>query len=203
MKYLLNARGELVKLKDGLTTNQTKWTGQAETPLTIQAIITAIDGKEAELNALEYQLTIKLGECRDLKKSSQLVIDTITSKAIGFHKEHPAELQSYGIPVPTPREKKPVPSAHLVPYLKDDDDGVGYKVSTQVDPNCDVYEWERGIATDPSDVNTVPTMAFYKQTTKTNFLDDNVDKGVRYFYRVRATNATGNGPWSATANRIQ
>ena len=46
-------------------------------------------------------------------------------------------------------------------------------------------------------------MKLYKTTTKTPFVDDDVFKGVRYFYKVRAINAAGEGPWSEAVSRVQ
>jgi len=43
----------------------------------------------------------------------------------------------------------------------------------------------------------------YKTTTKTTFVDDDVAKAIRYFYRVRAANASGFGPWSEIVSRVQ
>ncbi|MCL5028927.1 MAG: hypothetical protein M1480_07895, partial [Bacteroidetes bacterium] len=42
--------------------------------------------------------------------------------------------------------------------------------------------------------DVVPEMKFFKATKKAAFVDDDVVKGVRYFYRVRATNTAGAGP---------
>jgi len=201
--YLSKLREELEKLKNGVSTHGAVWTGQSETPITIQANIASITTVSGELATIENSLYLKRKESRLLEKNLRIVADTIEAKAIGFHTTNPEELPSYGIAAPKEKVKKPVPSAVLVPVLVDDDDGIGFKVSTQADPDAEVYEWERGIATDPSDLNTIPKMVFYKQTLKTNFLDDEVTKGVRYFYRVRAVNANGEGPWSTAQSRVQ
>jgi len=201
--YLQELKDELTGLKTGVSGHATEWTGQAETPTTIQANITALDTMDGQITDLKNQLFLKRKAARLLQKSTQLVCDTIVAKAIGFHKAHPDELDSYGIKVPKPKEKKPVPSAVLVPVIKDEEDGIGFMVSTQFDPDADVYEWERGIASDPTDMVTIPKMVLYKQTLKTNFIDEDVSKGVRYFYRVRATNANGEGPWSTVQSRVQ
>jgi hypothetical protein len=38
---------------------------------------------------------------------------------------------------------------------------------------------------------------------KTSFIDDEVAKGIRIFYRVRAANTNGVGPWSEAVSRVQ
>ena len=203
LNYLQKVKDELTGLKTGVSGHATEWTGQAETPATIQADIAALDTMDAEYAALKNQLFLKGKAGRLLQKNTQLVCDTIVAKAIGFHKAHPDELNSYGIKVPQPKEKRPVPSAVLVPVIKDEDDGIGFMVSTQVDPDAEVYEWERGIGANPADTETIPKMLLYQHTIKTNFIDEEVDKGVRYFYRVRATNANGDGPWSTIQSKVQ
>ena len=87
--------------------------------------------------------------------------------------------------------------------LQDDTDGEGFIVSTQFDANADFYEWQKGFGSSPSDTNTIPELKNFKTTKKTNFVDDEVPKGVRVFYRVRAANTNGVGPWSEAVSRVQ
>lgn len=203
MIYLMKLRSRLVGLLNGLTVHAAVWAGQAETVLTIQANIDAIDAMLAGINTLEDQLSLKKKDARTLEKSLTLVADTVENKAIGFHTAKKELLVDYDIKVRKPAEKKPVPSAVSVPELADDVDGVGFVVSTQVDPDADKYEWQKGVGLNPKDLNTIPNMVHFKNTSKTIFIDDDVEPGVRYFYRVRAYNATGEGPWSAAISRVQ
>jgi hypothetical protein len=179
------------------------WAGQAETVLTIQANIDAIDAMLAGVNSLEDQLSLKRKEARKLDKDLTLVADTVENKAIGFHTAKKELLVDYDIKVRKLAVKKPVPSAVLVPELADDVDGVGFVVSTQSDPDADKYEWQKGAGLNPQDLNTIPKMLHFKITSKIVFVDDDVEPGVRYFYRVRAFNATGEGAWSAAVSRVQ
>jgi hypothetical protein len=201
--YLMKLRARLVGLLNGLTVHAAVWAGQAETVLTIQANIDAIDAMLAGVNSLEDQLSLKRKEARKLDKDLTLVADTVENKAIGFHTAKKELLVDYDIKLRKPAVKKPVPSAVLVPELADDVDGVGFVVSTQVDPDADKYEYEKGVGLDPQDLNTIPKMLHFKITSKTIFVDDDVAPGVRYFYRVRAFNATGEGAWSAAVSRVQ
>ena len=95
------------------------------------------------------------------------------------------------------------PGGGLAIVIKDDVDGIGFILSTQGDPDADKYEWEKGAATDPLDLNTLPPMRLFKVTSKTTFVDDEVAPGVRYFYRVRGSNASGSGPWCGPMSRVQ
>ncbi len=201
--YLSNLRNRFFQLLNGVSHHSVEWTNQAETPVTIQGNMDSIDEKQAEIDQLEYQLSQKKKEARLLEKSLIMVADTIENKAIGFHTAHTEELKSYGISLPKPKEKKPIPSAPLAPSIKDDVDGVGFILSTTLDPNADRYEWQRGVANDAKDVNTIPAMQLYKSTRKLTFVDENVVPGLRYFYRVRAINATGEGAYSPIVNKVQ
>lgn len=203
LAFLLRIRNRLVKLKNGVSTHATEWTGQPETPVTIQTQITSVDTIQTEIDLLEHQLSEK-------KKAAHLLVtaldgdaDVVEKKAIGFHATTPGELETYGIIARKPNEKHPKPSSTLYVDIKDDSDGIGFIVSTQVDAYADQYQFERGVATDPTDVDTIPPMKEFKTTTKTYFVDDDVEKGVRYFYRVRALNASGAGYWSNASSRVQ
>ena len=201
--YLQKLKNRFVGLLNGVTIHAADWLGQAETPVTIQANIDQVDAIQAEINALEDQLSQKRKEGRTLETELNLIADTIENKAIGFHTSNPEVLNDYDIKLRKPPEKRPVPTAVLVPVIEDDVDGEGFIISNEVDPEADKYEWEKGTAADPTDTTTVPPMQHFKITSKTTFVDDNVMPGVRYFYRVRAFNTTGNGPWSAAVSRVQ
>ena len=201
--FLLKIKNRLVALKNGVSTHATEWTGQPETPTTIQTQITTVDTMQTEIDALEHQLSEKKKAAHLLVVPLEASADIVEKKAIGFHAANPGELETYGIVARKPNEKHPVPGSTLYVDIKDDTDGIGFIVSTQVDAYADQYQFERGIATDPKDLNTTPPMKEYKTTTKTSFVDDDVVSGVRYFYRVRALNAAGAGHWSNASSRVQ
>ena len=201
--YLEKLRNRLLGLLNGVKSHSTEWAGQAETPATIQANIDTVDKIQEEISTLEDQLSQKKKEARHIELQLGLVADTIENKAIGFHTANPDVLNDYDIKLRKPAVKKPVPGKVLIPELKDDVDGQGFIVSTQVDPDADKYEWEKGVAIDPQDLNTIPKMLHFRNTSKTIFVDDIVAPGVRYFYRVRAFNASGDGAWSAAVSRVQ
>jgi len=49
----------------------------------------------------------------------------------------------------------------------------------------------------------IPEMKLYKTTTKTLVSDHDIPKGIRLFYKVRAVNAAGPGPWSEAVSKVQ
>ncbi|MEI8204528.1 MAG: fibronectin type III domain-containing protein [Bacteroidota bacterium] len=179
------------------------WTGQAETTVTIQANIDSIDTMQSDIEHLESQLSQKKKAARTLEKNLNVVADTIENKAIGFHTATPDVLQDYGIEARKTNEKKPLPTGDLSPKIQDELDGHGFNLTNTVDPDADRYEWERGVGADPTNLTTIPTMQHFKNTSKTTFVDEAVLPGVRYFYRVRALNATGDGAWSPIVSRVK
>jgi hypothetical protein len=48
-----------------------------------------------------------------------------------------------------------------------------------------------------------PPYHFLKDTSKTTISYDDIEKGRRYFYRIRVVNARGCCEWSKPENRVQ
>ena len=203
MKYLEDLIYTNTGLKKGLQTYSALWANQPYTPESIQANNDIIAAKNNEIAELETAIAKKQKEARILEKEQQAITDKIIKIATGFHSDNPEQLLDYGIKPRKAPEAKPKPDKQLIATLADDTDGIGFIVSTQGDSNANNYEWEKGQGANPADVNTIPEMKFYKYTSKITFVDDDVAKGVRYFYRVRAVNTAGEGPWSEAVSRVQ
>jgi hypothetical protein len=201
--YITKLRNRFAQLLNGVTTHPAKWTGQAESPITIQANINQLDLIQKEITQKETELILKKKEARKIEKNLTPIADGIKTKAIGFHNSEPVELQSYGIKLRKAKEKKAVPDKKLGPVIEEDVDGIGFKISTQFDPLAEHYEWEKGESDDPKDLNHIPDLKLFKSTSRISFIDNEIEAGVRYFYRVRAVNRRGKGVWSAVANKIQ
>ncbi len=124
--------------------------------------------------------------------------------AFGIYADTPDKLVEYGLKPRKSPEKVPPPTNILAIEIQNDTDGEGFILMLAAkDPLADSYEWQKGQGADPKDVNTIPPMSFYKQTSKSTIVDDDVLKGIRYFYRVRALNRNGQGPWSEAASKVQ
>jgi len=186
-----------------MAANASKWTGQTETEASVQDNMDSIDDMQDAISTLQAELSQKKKAARLLEKNMTMEADTIENKAIGFHTSTPEKLEDYDIKLRKPRENKPIPSENLAVEIKDDFDGEGFILSTTVDPVADKYEWEKGAAGDPLDLNTIPKMLLFKVTSKTTFVDDEITPGVRYFYRVRGCNTSGEGNWSGPVSRVQ
>lgn len=91
----------------------------------------------------------------------------------------------------------------MIPTITDDKEGEGFIASTQTDPNADYYEWQKGYGTNAADDNVIPEMKNYKTTKKTSFVDDEVPKGIRIFYRVRAANTNGVSSCCESVSKVQ
>ncbi len=203
LKYISETSDRLSKLKDGIVKNPGTWTNQAVTPESIQTQIDGLNSIGKAVEDLQSQASSKLAEARALQKAADKEAASIENLAIGLEKGDPAKLNEYGIKLKKAPAKKTVPVDVLQVTLQDDTDGEGFIVTASYDASADMYEWEKGKADDPTKTDVIPELKFFKATKKTTYVDDDVVKGVRYFYRVRATNTAGAGPWSEAVSRVQ
>ncbi len=204
LKYISDAVGRLLRLKAGIEKNPDRWSGQSTTPAAIQTIVDGLNKVDKEADDAQNLAISKHSEARSLTAAAELEADSISNLAIGLEKGSPEKLSNdYGINVKKSFSPKPVPTVGHLVTLKDDVDGEGFVVSTNVDPDASMYEWQKGPAADPLKTDIIPELRFFKATKKSYFVDDDVIKGVRYFYRVRATNSAGAGAWSEPVSSVQ
>ena len=202
-KYLADPCTRLKKLKQGMEANPTIWLNQPETPAKVQTKIDQLLTKEKELENLKELMLIKQAEAHTLSDESEEYANRLESITIGLEGNFVEKLIPYGITLRKTRERRTAPEGILRPAIKDDTDGIGFIVTTTVDESANNYEWQKGISTDATKIDVIPEMKFFKITAKASFIDDDVPKGVRIFYRVRAINRAGQGPWSVTVSRVQ
>jgi len=203
-KYLQEIIQEIESMEKGVTTNPADWTNMPVTLVQITALKTdliqsanAIETAEAAAQIARHDGLAK--NANGLKLYNQAV-----DLAYGIYANNPEKLAEYGIKPRREPSKVPPPTSILAIEISDDSDGEGFNLMlTAKDPVALNYEWQKGQGLDPKDMHTIPDMTFFKFTTKMQFVDDNVTKGVRYFYRVRALNRNGQGPWSEPVSRVQ
>jgi hypothetical protein len=183
--------------------NPANWTAQTVELTEVDGVLSRIEAKDAEVETAKQTLSLKTSEARSLSGEATRLADKIENIALGIYSGSTEKLIEYGIKKRKAAEPKPAPTRPLIPTLTDDTDGEGFIVSTQTDPNADYYEWQKGYGTSAADDKTVPELKNFKTTKKTNFVDDEVPKGIRVFYRVRAANSNGVGPWSEAVSRVQ
>jgi hypothetical protein len=145
----------------------------------------------------------KLGDARVVSNDATVLADKLETLARGFHSGDDNKLLEYNIQAKKDKKTVTAPDVKPVVTIEDESDGEGFSISTSVDPKANYYEWQKGTAGNAADVNTTPEMKLFKTTKKTYFVDDEVPKGVRVFYKVRACNASGTGPWSEAVSRVQ
>jgi len=183
--------------------NQAVWNGLSETPGTVQSKIDELLAKEKQMNDAQIEWKVRISESHSLSDMAEKYADKIESLAVGLHSETPEKLGEYEVSQRKKGSVIPKPTRIIYPVLEDDTDGIGFIVSTQKDPDASNYQWFRGVSADPKNVNNVPDMQPYKVSTKMSFVDDDVEKGVRYFYKVQAFNTHGTGAMSEAVSRIQ
>lgn len=203
LTYLSEVKDWLTTLLAGMKKFAAKWTDQTVPVSEVEQMIAKINSADSELEDAKKQLTIKQTAAREVSAEASKLAGRIENFALGFHSANSSELLEYNIKEKKAKEPKPAPAKTLIPILEDDTDGEGFIVSTQTDPNADYYEWQKGTGTNAADANTIPELKNFKTTKKTSFVDDEVSKGVRTFYRVRAANTNGVGPWSEAVSRVQ
>ena len=201
--YLSEPRERLLSLVGGMEKNPVKWTAESATIASVNEMIVRIDATDKEVEASKQIQSQKLGEARTVSNEAAALADKLETLARGFHSGDDNKLLEYNIQAKKDKQTKTAPDVKPTVTLEDDTDGEGFIVSTAVDPKANYYEWQKGIGANAADVNTTPEMKLFKTTKKTNFVDDDVTKGVRVFYKVRACNAAGAGPWSEAVSRVQ
>jgi hypothetical protein len=82
--------------------------------------------------------------------------------------------------------------------------GAGFILERDAVTDADNYEWQKAQGEDASVTNIDQSkFTHFKVSNRKNFVDDEVKKGVRYFYRFRGFNTAGNGAWSEPVSRVQ
>ncbi|MBK8553997.1 MAG: hypothetical protein IPL53_24295 [Ignavibacteria bacterium] len=155
------------------------------------------------MNDAQNDLKVRISESHTMSDIAEKYADKLEALATGLHSETPERLTEYNV---TPRKKGtslPKPTKVIIPVLEDDTDGVGFIIYTQADADASNYQWFKGAGSDTKNVSTVPELQPFKITSKISFIDDDVEKGVRYFYKVQAFNAHGAGPMSEAVSRVQ
>lgn len=203
VKYMETVISRLKSLKSGMENNSSLWNGQPETPAKVQTKIEGLEAKGKEMENTEKELKVKIAESHALSRQAEKYADKIENLATGLHNETPEKLTEYDVVLWKKGASIPKPTRVIIPVIEDDTDGVGFIISTQADSDATNYQWFKGIGIDPKNTNVVPELQPFKITTKTTFVDDDVEKGVRYFYKVQAFNAHGTGPLSESVSRIQ
>lgn len=211
LMYLQTVKNRLTALKAGITNNAALWVGQPFTPATVQAEIDLLNTTDNEIEAMKDQLAQKQAASRALAANKNSAAGIIEKQAIAIHATTTEKLIEYDITVPSgQRAARALPTKATITSVSDDADGIGFKIAMMAQADIvDFWEIQRGEivagTADDSSGTTVlqPPYPFLKNTKKVVFVDDDVLPGVRYFYRARGVNSTGEGAWSEPVSRVQ
>lgn len=203
IKYLSDLSDRLKALKSGMVKNPDIWADHEITADAVQQKIDGLTDKEAEIESLKEQVALKQAEAKVVQSDGAKFADRLENFVFAYHTETPEKLIEYGLQTRKEAKPRPALTKKLSINIQDDTDGIGFILTTQVDSDADMYEWHKGIGADPAKVDVIPAMTLFKTTRKTSFVDDDVLKGQRVFYKVRAINNVSEGPWSEPVSRVQ
>lgn len=203
IRYIRAESERLGKYKSGVEKYSAKWANNEVTPAVIQAQIDLLNAKETQIENTRLLLNQQQLEARTLQQSAAKFGDKVENYIYAYHTDEPEKLLDYGLEPRKPYVKKQVPTTKPVVNIQDDTDGEGFILSTQSDPDAEMYEWYKGVSADATKPEIIPPMTLLKTTKKISFVDDDVVKGQRVFYKVRAVNSKGEGPWSEPVSKVQ
>ncbi len=203
-KYIQDAIIKLRELYLGMNENPNDWTNQPVTILQVEDAIKALAKKDEEIDIAKDALQIKRNEGRATTNDSLKLANQVDNLVLGIYANNPIKIVEYGLKERKPAHPKPVPGKGVISNITDDADGEGFVLERQTLETADNYEWQKAQGTDPAVTNIDESkFTYFKTTKKVKFVDDDVKTGVRYFYRTRGFNPTGNGAWSEPVSRVQ
>ena len=203
LRYLRDEIDRLHGFMLGIGKNPEKWANNEVTEAEVKTSIDSLEAAEKQIEEIKSLLSQKQLEARNLKNTAVKLGDKLENFINGYHADDPQKLIEYGIEPKKTYTKRQVPTAKPLIAIQDDTDGEGFVLTVSSDPDAEMYEWYKGLGTDPSKTDIIPAMNLFKTTKKISFVDDDVPKGVRVFYKVRAVNNKGEGPWSEPVSRVQ
>ncbi len=204
VKYINDVVNDFYNRKGGIEKNASLWEA-------MPTKVSDIDEDVKQLQELEKQIDQAVETAQQLRAKARLLVEAkkkritkIDNLAYGLHDDDASQLLSYGISLKRSPSPKAIPSKGILKSIIDDYDGKGFILEREVISSANNYEWEKAQVDNPA-VTYIDETQFvhFKVTNKKTFTDDEVKKGVRYFYRFRGFNASGHGAWSEPVSRVQ
>lgn len=203
-KFIQDQIDELKQLKSGISNHTALWNNQPVTIPQIDAAIAALEKQAADLNTAEETVTKMHHAAHDLVNKTEPLVKQTTKLAEALHHNTPIDLVDYGIDPAKQKTPLGTPGKAIIASIKDDADGVGFAFVFQSLTDALGFDVERAIAPSADVLSVDPATFTHIETVyKLSFVDNNVVKGKRYFYRIRGVNRTSKGEWSAIVSRIQ
>ncbi|MBC7522911.1 MAG: fibronectin type III domain-containing protein [Flavobacterium sp.] len=204
-KYFSTVEDLIKSRRAGIVKNSALWANMPVTAAILDQDVADIELINTQIEETEHQLSQLIAQGKKVVMAKEQRVLQIDKLASGLHSDDLPKLSDYGIaPKKTGATSKPKPEKGVVKSIKDDTDGVGFIIERDVVANATTYEWQKAEGDDPAITNIDEgKMNHFKITNKKVFVDDEVKKGTRYFYRFRGVNSSGNGAWSEPVSRVQ
>ncbi len=202
LAYLEKEIQRLKEIKKGIVANSADWASNPTAAADIQSVIDSMEASDSAITAAEVTLKQKRNESKIIAKNGTDAADQAKLIVQGKYPANTDKWLEYGLKVEGPSSARPVPEKGNIKSIVDDFDGVGFIIETAALENADTYEYERGQGP-ANDTNTIPAFGHLRSVRKAKIVDDDVEQGIRYFYRYRGVNSKGDGEWSAIVSRVQ
>lgn len=125
------------------------------------------------------------------RKKKVAIIDNL---AYGLHYDDTSQLLNYGISLKRNATPKAIPSKGVIKNITDDYDGEGYILDRETITEADYYEWQKAKGDDAAVTNIDESKFIHFKVTRLKaFVDYEIKKGIRFFYRFRGFNSSSNG----------
>ncbi len=204
VKYLNTIITRLQKMSKGINNNNADWTGQPLQGIDVDTEVIALQKRQQAIDDAMDVLKQANKAGRDASPAGNKMITQVENLANGIYANNTGKLTEYGVAVRAAGQAQPAPMKGVISKIIDDVDGEGFILERTTLVNTDTYEWEKAAGTDAKVLTIDPTLFMHFKTTKKNkFVDDDVLKGIRYFYRERGINANFNGEWSEAVSALQ
>jgi hypothetical protein len=203
LKYIQKTYNRRSKQMNGIEKNADRWTGQPDSVDSVKADLTALEASDNRISNLEQQIIQERAAARELCHQIETKADETERRMKGIHANEKEKWIEYGEESAQERQPTVKPQMPLTLTIKDDTDGQGFVITLEKkDENGEYYLFEKGSSTDTKASQPV-AWASLAEIPRITTIDDNVESGVRYFYRVRASNRKGKGPFSNVVTRVQ
>ena len=194
----------LNKKKAGILKNTSDWDYTGISALTVQAQIDLLELAKKKVLDTEILLHQLRMNARDTAETGKAEDDVLTLKVKGIYAANSKKWAEYGVDAhdAISAKKNAVPAKGKIKSITDGSNGEGFIVKGQAIKGIDIYEWQRGEGT-VADANLIPEFVHLTTNRICKIVDDDVQKGIRYFYRYRGYNINGFGEWSEASSKIQ
>ena len=204
VKYLDTIITRLQKMSKGINNNNADWTGQPVQAIDVDTEIKNLQKQQQAIDDATDVLKQANKAGRDASPAGNKMVVQVENLANGIYANNTGKLTEYGVAIRAVGHALPAPGKGVITSIIDDVDGEGFILERTTLVNAGNYEWEKATGKDATVLTIDPSLfQHYKTTKKNKFVDDDVLKGVRYFYRERGINANFNGEWSEAVSALQ